>query len=80
MPFLKRMQNVSGPDLLIDAAGLVSGTGVLSAVAETEDLAAQAVSFLQYPQTVGYQPVGRDLVQAVQFVRRRDVRYEFLII
>lgn len=29
MPFLKRMLNVSGPDLLIDAAGLVSGTGVL---------------------------------------------------
>lgn len=80
MPFLKRMLNVYDADQGVDAAGLVSGTGVLPAVAETEDLAAQAVPFLQYPQTVGYQPVGRDLVQAVQFVRRRDVRYEFLII
>ena len=62
------------------AAGLVFGAGPAAAVAEVEDLAAEAVALLEYPQAVGGQTVGRHFAHGVQLVGRGDVRHEFLIV
>ena len=62
------------------AAGLVFGSGPAAAVAEVEDLAAEAVALLEDPQTVGGQAVGRHFAQGVQLVGRGDVRHEFFVV
>ena len=64
----------------VDAAGLVLGVCAPAAVAEIEDLVAEAVAFFQYPQSVGGQAVSRNLAHGVQFVGRGDIGREFLIV